>query len=375
MMKRSLSIVLLLALALTLCACGSSKPEATPAPVQEVPAQETPAEPVPEEEAAPDPAETLAEAEALFADGEYEQALALCEGLPRAAAILGKSRYLGLGCEVDHDRAVHDLEQAVEEGSVYSLYLLADAADKGNGTKQDKDEAARRFVKFVAAADGLNKGDPEYGPCMAALCDVYAKGRGVEQNDRLALEAAEKAASASGLTVFDRLDLASFLDSDSRSAVYRARALTLYEGAEKELRTLADAGNLRALTLLGNLYLDGKGGVEQDYDKALACFTEAAELDYADAQAQLAYMYQNALGVEADYSKAMEWNNRAILQGNAQAQAQLGYMYHMGLGVTRNLDTAASWYTKAAAGGSEFARKMLEETEVSNPHAYFEAHA
>ena len=145
MMKRSLSIVLLLALALTLCACGSSKPEATPAPVQEVSAQETPAEsvpaePVPEEEAAPDPAETLAEAEALFADGEYEQALALCEGVPGAAAILGKSRYLGLGCEVDHDRAVHDLEQAVEEGSVYSLYLLADAADKGNGTKQDKDE-------------------------------------------------------------------------------------------------------------------------------------------------------------------------------------------------------------------------------------------
>ena len=47
----------------------------------------------------------------------------------------------------------------------------------------------------------------------------------------------------------------------------------------------------------------------------------------------------------------------------------------MGLGVTRNLDTAASWYTKAAAGGNEFAEKMLEETEVSNPHAYFEAHA
>ena len=229
MMKRSLSIVLLLALALTLCACGSSKPEATPAPVQEVSAQETPAEsvpaePAPAEEAAPDPAETLAEAAALFADGEYEQALALCEGVPGAAAILGKSRYLGLGCEVDHDRAVHDLEQAVEEGSVYSLYLLADAADKGNGTKQDKDEAARRFVKFVAAVDGLDASDPEYGPSMAALCDVYAKGRGVEQNDRLALDAAVKAASASGLSVFDRLGLASFLDSDSHSAVDRACA-------------------------------------------------------------------------------------------------------------------------------------------------------
>ena len=378
-MKRILSIVLLLALALTLCACGSRANTASaPAPAQESPAQAE--EPAPTEEPAPDPAEKLAEAEALLQSGDYEQALALlrelyADDVPGAAAALGKCLYLGLGCEVDYDRAVHALEQAAAEGSVYSRYLLADAADNGNGTKQDKDEAAKQFVKFAGLADELDKDDPEYGPCMAALCELYARGRGVEQSDRLAADAADKAVTASGLNVFDRLALASFLEGDSRSAADRARATTLYEGAEKELRKLADAGNLRAMTLLGNLYLDGKGGVSKDYDKALSLFTEAGELGDADAQAQVAYMYQNALGVEADYSKAMEWNNRAILQGNAQAQAQLGYMYHMGLGVTRNLDTAASWYTKAAAGGSEFAKKMLEETEVSNPHAYFEAHA
>lgn len=378
-MKRILSIVLLLALALTLCACGSRANTASaPAPAQETPAQAE--EPAPTEEPAPDPAEKLTEAEALLQSGDYEQALALlreldADGVPGAAAALGKCLYLGLGCAVDYDRAVHVLEQAAEEGSVYARYLLADAADNGNGTKQDKDEASKQFVKFAALVDTLGADDPEYGPCMAALSEVYARGRGVEQSDRLALDAAAKASAASGLTVFDRLSLASLLEGGSGSAADRARATTLYEGAEKELRALADTGNLRAVTLLGNLYLDGKGGVKQDYDKALACFTEAAELDYADAQAQVAYMYQNALGVEADYGKAMEWNNRAILQGNAQAQSQLGYMYHMGLGVTRNLDTAASWYTKAAAQGNEFAKKMLEETEVSNPHAYFEAHA
>ncbi len=374
-MKRTLSIVLLLALALTLCACGGSKAASAPSP-----APEAVSEPEPSEEPVQDAEEKLAEAAALFADGEYDRAVALwreldADGVEGAAAPLGKALYLGLGNAVDFDRAVHCLEQGAAQGSVYSRYLLADAVDNGNGVRQDKDEAAKRYIKFVAAAEDLGEADPEYGPCMTALSGIYARGLGVEKSERFALDAALKAASASGLTVFDRLSLASFLGSESRSATEKARASVLCEGAEKELRKLADAGNLRATTLLGNLYLEGKGGVTQDYAKALSYFLDAAELDYADAQAQVAYMYQNALGVPADYSKAMEWNNRAILQGNAQAQAQLGYMYHMGLGVTRNLDTAASWYTKAAASGNEFAKKMLEETEVSNPHAYFEAHA
>lgn len=372
--KRSISILLLLALALTLCACGGrSKAEPAPAP-------EATEEPVETAAPAPEASDRLAEAASLFASGEYGDAVAIwreldADGVEGAAAALGKALYLGLGTDVDFDRAVHYLEQGVQEGSVYSRYLLADAADNGNGTRQDKEEAAKQFIKFVAAADEVAEDDPEYGPVMTALCDVYARGRGVEKSDRRALDAAAKASKASGLTAFDRLSLAAFLESEKHSSTDKARASTLYSGAEKELQKLADAGNLRAMTLLGNLYLNGKGGVKQDYAKAMSCFLEAAELDYADAQAQVAYMYQNALGVEADYSQAMEWNNRAILQGNAQAQAQLGYMYHMGLGVTRNLDTAASWYTKAAAGGNEFAEKMLEETEVSNPHAYFEAHA
>ena len=101
----------------------------------------------------------------------------------------------------------------------------------------------------------------------------------------------------------------------------------------------------------------------------------AAEEDYAPAQAQVGYIYQNALGVAVDYAKAMEWNNRAAQQGNAQGQAQIGYLYQNGLGVTQNLDEAGRWYTRAKEGGSEWAAAMLEQTEATNPHASFEAHA
>ena len=109
-MKRTVAAILLLALALTLCACGSRTNTASaPAPAQEGPAQAE--EPAPTEEPAPDPAEKLAEAKALLQSGDYEQALALlreldADGVPGAAAALGKCLYLGLGCEVDYDRAV-----------------------------------------------------------------------------------------------------------------------------------------------------------------------------------------------------------------------------------------------------------------------------
>ena len=154
-----------------------------------------------------------------------------------------------------------------------------------------------------------------------------------------------------------------------------AKAEELYKRALPGIQKLSDAGNLAATKLLGDLYLDGKGGLTQDYAKALETYMIAADEDYAPAQAQVGYIYQNALGVPADYAKAMEWNNRAAMQGNPEGQAQIGYLYQNGLGVTQNLDEAGRWYTRAKEGGSDWAAAMLEQTEATNPHASFEAHA
>ena len=93
-------------------------------------------------------------------------------------------------------------------------------------------------------------------------------------------------------------------------------------------------------------------------------YTRAGEAGYAPAQAQVGYMYQNALGVPADYDLAMEWNNRAAEQGNPQGQEQIGDLYREGLGVTQSLDEASRWYAKAKDGGSERAAAMLDETDI-----------
>ncbi len=337
------------------------------------------------------------EATALFDSGDYEGAFRMASaadaGDPSVAALLGKAYYLGLGTDVNYAKAQSYLETASKGGYASASYLLANASDFGTGTRMDKDEAARRYIKFVAVADETDPASSDYGMCMTYLAECFAKGHGVEKKHELALDAANKASAAANLTPFELMSLANFYNSPAPNQVSNAadqtgeyevetarkvdaaKAEELYKRAQPGLQKLSDAGNLAATKLLGDLYLDGKGGVAQDYTKALSTYMIAADEDYAPAQAQVGYIYQNALGVPADYAKAMEWNNRAAMQGNPEGQAQIGYLYQNGLGVTQNLDEAGRWYTRAKEGGSDWAAAMLEQTEATNPHASFEAHA
>ena len=368
-MKKIVSLVLVLMLALALCACGSrsSAPAAT-------------AEPEPTPEPTPDVSALVDEAEALYAQGDYTEAFQALkalelDGVEGVSGLLGVCSYFGLGTEADADRAVVWLTEAAEEGDIYASYLLGDAAATGNGARRDQEAADKSFVRFVADAERMSGSEISYGAAMAALADCYANGRGVSAKPTAAREAADKAALESGLTPFDGMKLAALYESEKLGNADTIKAERLYQQAVAGIKALAEEGNIQALKLLGDLYLDGKGGMTKDYDKAMAAYLAAAEEDYAPAEAQLGYMYQNALGVEPDYAAAMEWNNRAAQQGNAQGMAQIGYLYHMGLGVTQNLDEAGRWYSRAVENGDTWAAGMLEQTEVTNPHANFEAHA
>ena len=392
MKKRMLAVLLLLAMVLTLCACGrkTKAVEETPAPA-----------PVETPEPTPDPAEKIAAAAALFNAGDYSAALTELKTLealgdPQVAWLLGKSFYEGLGTRIDGARASEYLQRAAADGVVAARFLLADAADNGSGVRRDKDEASRAYVKFAALADELQPAAPGYGSAMVGLTQCYFRGLGVEKNQKFALDSAKKAADAEGLTPFDLMTLAAFFDSadtikitanaDAAAAaagekpedarkIDAAKARALYTKAFDGIRSLAEAGNLRAQKLLGDFYFDGLGSTERDYEKALELYTKAGEAGYAPAQARVGYMYQNALGVPADYDLAMEWNNRAAEQGNPQGQEQIGDLYREGLGVTQSLDEASRWYAKAKDGGSEWAAAMLDETDIGWAYGGHGAHA
>ena len=393
-MKKSFAIVLLLAMVLSLAACGEAAPAPTPEPtVEPTPAPET----------------LAAEAEELFYKADYTGAFEKLDaletsGITSVQELLGTSYYYGLGVEADSEEAVSQVTKAADQGDAIAMYLLGNAYASGTGTSRDEAKAKEMYAKFIAVGEADSGENAGSGRIQAYLADCYAYGKGTEKNVDKAAAAAEKAASAD-LTVFDMVKLAdSYVEgvftktdetgdtaeadaaaaevpaegedeTESETPVIPAEAEELYAKALDSIKTLADAGNVKAKKALGDYYFNGYAGIAQDYAKALELYTEAGEKGDADAQAQVGYIYQYGCGVDPDYEKAMEWNNRAAQQGNAQGQAQIGWLYQQGLGVTQNLDEAGRWYTRAADQGNTWAEERLAETEATNPQDLFEAHA
>ena len=393
-MKKSFAIVLLLAMVLSLAACGEAAPAPTPEPtVEPTPAPET----------------LAAEAEELFYKADYTGAFEKLDaletsGITSVQELLGTSYYYGLGVEADSEEAVAQLTKAADQGDAIAMYLLGNAYASGTGTSRDEAKAKEMYAKFIAVGEADSGENAGSGRIQAYLADCYAYGKGTEKNVDKAVAAADKAVSAD-LTVFDMVKLAdSYVEgvftktdetgdtaeadaaaaevpaegedeTESETPVIPAEAEELYAKALDSIKTLADAGNVKAKKALGDYYFNGYAGIAQDYAKALELYTEAGEKGDADAQAQVGYIYQYGCGVDPDYEKAMEWNNRAAQQGNAQGQAQIGWLYQQGLGVTQNLDEAGRWYTRAADQGNTWAEERLAETEATNPQDLFEAHA
>ena len=387
-MKKIISLFLLLALILSLCACGAKEspaqqPEETEAPVvTELDVEELAAQATEIYFGSPANAfELLSEAQDF--EAEYvQELLALCH-------------YNGFGTEIDSDTAL-EMCATLAEGSVFAKIIYADAVNTGNGTVQNPVLAEELYAELIKSGAEADEDAVSSGMLYASLAECYAKGLGTEVDFDKAGDMINKAIANGNLSVFDMLALASLLENIDKSSEEKeetefildesSESLSpdskrirlvkeLYTKARSGIEALAESGNTKAIKLLGDYYLKGYGSIQQDYAKAMEYYTLAADEDYADAQAQIAYMYMEGLGVDVDYVQAMEWNNRAAQQNNAQGQAQIGYMYHMGLGVTQNLNEAGRWYSRAVDQGDPWATGKLAETELTHSQAYFESHA
>jgi TPR repeat protein len=139
----------------------------------------------------------------------------------------------------------------------------------------------------------------------------------------------------------------------------------------------AAQGNAKAMCNLGWAYQNGKG-VKQDYAKALYLYQKAATLGDAAAQYSLGIMYQYGQGIPRDDAKAFEYIEKSALQGNAQGQMYLGDLYQVGEGVKQDDTKALEWYQKSAAQGNaqaynEMGYMLLEHHErIPEAIAYLE---
>lgn len=134
-----------------------------------------------------------------------------------------------------------------------------------------------------------------------------------------------------------------------------------YAVALKEIRPLAQAGNVDAQHLLGLMYYMGRG-VPQDYKTALEWHRKAALKGKADAQYVVGAMYYTGNAVIQDHKQAVSWFRKAAEQGHPDAQQVLGlmYRYHMGGMPQDNVIAYMLWNLAAANGSANAAEQRAQ---------------
>ena len=134
----------------------------------------------------------------------------------------------------------------------------------------------------------------------------------------------------------------------SADAAFAAYQKQNYEGALKLAQPLADAGDVRAQSLLGVLYYRGRG-VRADAAEAVRWFRGAADGGDAAARFYLGVMFAEGRGVPQDYEQAAIWYQRAADLGDAQGLYNLGLAYAQGEGVAQDVVKAHMLLNVAAA--------------------------
>lgn len=159
---------------------------------------------------------------------------------------------------------------------------------------------------------------------------------------------------------------------DARAAQLRGD----YATAARIYRSLADQGNIAALTQLGILYRIGRG-VPRDYEEAATLLRRAAALGSSTAQYQMGDMFVRGIGVRQDLLEAARWYMRAAEQGHALAQYGLAVLYKFGGGVRKSNMRAGKWFGRSAAQGvaeAQYELGMLYFAGAGVGRNYVEAH-
>ena len=110
-------------------------------------------------------------------------------------------------------------------------------------------------------------------------------------------------------------------------------------------------------TVSGAFAQDYKKGAEAykkgDFATALREWRPLAEKGDAGAQLMLGLMYGEGKGVIQDYKEAVKWFRLAVEQGFAEAQTNLAFRYLLGKGVIQDSVIAHMWFNIAVSNGDE----------------------
>lgn len=138
-----------------------------------------------------------------------------------------------------------------------------------------------------------------------------------------------------------------------------------YEKALPYFKQAAELGLLEAqcMYIIDLLVISEESGKDfsSEVKKYVNLIRNAANQGDPDGQVCLAMLYEEGFGVSEDMKTAVKWYQKAADQGNADAQSKLGECYYLGKGVAENDAKAVKWFQKSADQGNADAQYYLGE--------------
>lgn len=151
-----------------------------------------------------------------------------------------------------------------------------------------------------------------------------------------------------GAALFSSCVFASQPDDSAGQVAFKNKD---YAAAYREWKPLADRGDANAQFNLAVLYERGLG-VRRDFSEAFMLCHLAAAQGLAAAEVELGRMYARGWGTAQRYGEALEWFEKAAEQGDPNGERNVGWLYDQGYGVARDYKMAAKYYRMAADRGN-----------------------
>jgi TPR repeat protein len=120
-------------------------------------------------------------------------------------------------------------------------------------------------------------------------------------------------------------------------------------------KDLAQQGNANAQYELAQMYQLGEG-IKQDTEKAIKWYEKSANQENVEAQVNLGRVLCNT-SIHNSYDKAIIWFRKAAEQKNTDAYYYLGNMYQHGRGVKIDFREVENFYIKAIESGDDEMKK------------------
>mmetsp|Transcript_2982 Transcript_2982/g.5778 ORF Transcript_2982/g.5778 Transcript_2982/m.5778 type:complete len:541 (-) Transcript_2982:1416-3038(-) len=223
-------------------------------------------------------------------------------------------------------------------------------------TRQKKLKDSEKQIRYSQFLDSIMNNKPssiaykfytkdaEKGDAQAQynLANCYAKGIGMEKNEKLAVKWYTANAVQGNAEAQNNLALCY-----ERGAGVEKDADMAFKWFAKSAEQKYTLGQFN----LGICYAKGIG-TEANMEKAAACYRNAAEKGSYEAMNNLGMCYEHGWGVEQDQKQAFRLFLTSADQGQLpMAQFNLALCHQNGIGVEEDMQTAIMWYTRSAEAG------------------------